>query len=282
MRPMTAPPPPADSLRIAGSPAAPSIVALWLAGAGLLWALYAFVFVGTTNSSVGQAVGDAFCNVLPLSLLAIGVRAVLKAEVMRRSTATQTLCHAALAIVFSFTWYATLVLLLALSGDLRGWGLRITGFHGPALTWQVFQGLLIYVAVAATCYAVRGGREAASVTIVEESQARPALTRYLIRQGEALTPVSVEEIVSISGAQDYAEVLTATGSRHLVRLSLAELEARLDPAQFVRVHRSALINLHRLVRTEPAGGGRLLAHMQGGETVPVSRTGVQMLRRFVV
>ena len=44
-----------------------------------------------------------------------------------------------------------------------------------ALTWQVFQGLLIYVAVAATCYAVRGGRDAASVTIVGEPQTAPAL-----------------------------------------------------------------------------------------------------------
>ena len=114
-------------------------------------------FVSTTNADLGQAVGDAFCNVLPLSLLAVVVRAVLKAEIMRRSTAVQALTHAGLAMGFSFTWYATLILLLAVSGDLRGGVFRIIGFTGPALTWQVFQGLLIYVATAATCYAVRGG-----------------------------------------------------------------------------------------------------------------------------
>ena len=278
---MNRPPAPADSLRLPAPGAAPSIVSLWLAGTGLLWALYAFVFVSTTNAGLGQAVGDAFCNVLPLSLLAVAVRAVLKAEVMRRSTAVQTLSHTGLAVGFSFTWYATLVLLLAVSGDLRGWEFRIIGFHGPALTWQVFQGLLIYVAVAATCYAVRGGREAATVTIVEERAAPPALTRYLIRQDDELTPVDADEIVSISGAQDYAEVVTTRG-RHLVRLSLSELEARLDPTRFVRVHRSTIINLHRLQRTEPAGGGRLVAHMTNGYAVAVSRSGVQELRRFVV
>ena len=278
---MTTPPAPADSLRLPSAGTAPSIVSLWLAGTGLLWALYAFVFVSTANGNFGGAVGDAFCNVLPLSLLAIAVRAVLKAEVMWRSTAVQTFSHAALAIGFSFTWYATLVVLLAVSGDLRGWGFRIIGFQGPALTWQVFQGLLIYVAVAATCYAVRGGREAASVTIVEERAKRPALTRYLIRQDDELTPVDVDDIISISGAQDYAEVVTARG-RHLVRLSLSELEARLDPTRFVRIHRSTIINLHRLERTEPAGGGRLLAYTDNGNAVAVSRSGVQELRRFVV
>ncbi len=260
---------------------APSIVTLWLAGTGLLWAVYTFVFISTTNGGLGQAAADAFCNVLPLSLLAIAVRAVLKAEVMRRSATVQTLWHLALSIGFSFTWYATLVLLLAVGGNLRGARFEITGFHGPALTWQVFQGLLIYVAIAATCYAVRGGREAATVTIVQERAVAPTLTRYLIRRDDELTPVDVDQIVSISGAQDYAEVVTTRG-RHLVRLSLAELEARLDPTRFVRVHRSTIINLHRLERTEPAGGGRLLAHMTDGSTVPISRSGVQELRRFVV
>jgi two-component system LytT family response regulator len=65
-------------------------------------------------------------------------------------------------------------------------------------------------------------------------------------------------------------------------MSLGELEARLDPTSFVRVHRSAIINLGRLERTEPAGGGRLLAHMSNGETIQVSRAGAQALRRFLI
>lgn len=261
--------------------AAPTIVSLWLAGTALLWAAYVFVFMGTTAHGVMQAGADALCNVLPISLLAIAVRATLRAEVMPRSTPVQAAWHAGLAVAFSFTWYATLVLLLAVEGSLAGQGFRIPAFHGPALTWQVFQGLLVYTAIAAVCYAVRGGREAATVTIVEEPPAQPRLTRYLIRRDEDLTPVDVREIIMVTGAQDYSEVVTAKG-RHLVRLSLTEFAARLDAADFVRVHRSAIINLHCLERTEPAGGGRLLAHMTNGETVAVSRSGVQALRKFVV
>jgi hypothetical protein len=259
----------------------PSIGSLWLAGTGLLWLIYVFVFLGTTHHPLWRAAIDALCNVLPLSALAVAVRAVLKAEVMRRATWAQALWHGGLATAFAFTWYATLVLLLALADDLRGQGFTIVGFGGPALTWQVFQGLLLYATIAAVCYAVRGGREAASVTIVEERPAAAPLTRYLIRSDDELTPVDVADIISITGAQDYSEVATMSG-QHLVRLSLAEFEARLDPARFVRVHRSAIINLHRLARTEPAGGGRLLAHMANGAVIAVSRSGVQALRKFVI
>ncbi len=96
-----------------------------------------------------------------------------------------------------------------------------------------------------------------------------------------MRPIDVSEIVMITGAQDYAEITTATG-RHLVRMSLAEFEQRLDRARFLRVHRSTIINFHRLARTEPAGNGRMLAHMTTGEIVPVSRSGTQLLRSLAV
>jgi DNA-binding LytR/AlgR family response regulator len=105
--------------------------------------------------------------------------------------------------------------------------------------------------------------------------------RYLIRNGDEITPVEVDDIVSIVGAKNDAEV-TTLGGRHLVRLSFTGLEARLDPASFVRVRRSAIIDLRRLAKAEPAGAGRLLAHMITGELVPVSRSGAQSLEQPIV
>ena len=151
-------------------------------------------------------------------------------------------------------------------------------FSGPAFTWQVFQGLILYALVAAVCYAMRGGRRAAPVTIVDK---QPLMDRYLIRDGDEMRPISTAEIVFIGGAQDYAEVRTLSGT-HLVRMSLGELEARLDPKRFIRVHRSTIINFDQLERAEPAGGGRMVAWMATGESVAVSRSGAQLLRSFVV
>jgi len=119
--------------------------------------------------------------------------------------------------------------------------------------------------------------EAAAVTIV----ASTPLRRYLTRIGDEIVPINVCEIVSITGAQDYAEVATLAG-RHLVRMSLSEFERRLDPSRFVRVHRSTIVNFDHFARAEPAGNGRMLAHMVTGDVVQVSRAGAQTLRALIV
>lgn len=80
-------------------------------------------------------------------------------------------------------------------------------------------------------------------------------------------------------AADYYAAIHAGGDRFLVRESLTSLEARLPDHQFLRVHRSALVNLARVQRFEPAsgGGGRLL--LRNGAAVPVSRRQRADLRR---
>ncbi len=245
----------------------------------MLWLLYVLVFVQTAGSSWIEAAASAFANVFPLALLAIAVRATLKSYIMSLAVPAQAVSHAALAIVVATTWYATVLVLLAFLKGIGGGGYAVSGFAGPAFTWQVFQGLVLYALIAALCYAVRGGREAATVSFVESAL---PLERYLTKHGDEFIPVEVAEIVTIAGAQDYSEVTTATGSRHLVRLSLGEFESRLDQTRFVRVHRSGIINLTKLDRLEPAGSGRLIAHMANGESVDVSRSGAQLLRRFIV
>ncbi|WP_176472961.1 LytTR family DNA-binding domain-containing protein [Sphingomonas lenta] len=44
------------------------------------------------------------------------------------------------------------------------------------------------------------------------------------------------------------------------------------------MHRSAIVNLDRVVRAEPAGGGRLLLHMEAGGVVQASRAGAKLVR----
>ncbi|WP_426663411.1 LytR/AlgR family response regulator transcription factor [Rhodanobacter aciditrophus] len=114
-----------------------------------------------------------------------------------------------------------------------------------------------------------------------EARADTALSRYFVRIGEELRPLDIDTVVSIGGADDYAEVRTLSG-RHLVRLTLAEFTRSLDPAKYVRVHRSWIVNTHRIARAEPAGGGRLLLHMETGHTISTSREGAKRLRNRVL
>lgn len=257
----------------------PSPRVLWLGGGLALWALYSFVFVNTVPSPPLSAARDAMANVLPLLLLSMMIHSLLRDQVMKLSVLRQTAAHIGLAVAFAAFWYAGVVIMLAFFSGLGSGTFTIRGFSGPAFTWQVFQGLVIYAAVAATCYAIRGGRAAANLTIVDDSV--PRLERYLKKTGDEMTPVLVRDIVLIEGAQDYAEVATMAG-RHLVRLSLGEFEARLDPARFLRVHRSVIINFDHLQRAEPAGNGRLTLHMTSGDSVTSSRAGSHLLRSFMV
>jgi two-component system, LytTR family, response regulator len=256
----------------------PGATLLWIAGTTLLLGLYAFVFTETAGEPISAALIDATANVLPLSLLAAAIHSLLRSHVMSLHVLAQIGSHALLAVIFATTWYAVVLVMLAFFSGIAGRGFAVSGFAGPAFTWQVFQGLILYAAIAATCYAIRGGRQAAELTIVTT----PPLERYLTRLGEEMVPINVRDIATIIGAQDYSEVTTVMGNRHLVRMSLGEFERRLDARRFLRVHRSIIVNFDHLHKTESAGGGRLLAHMETGDIVQTSRAGAQLLRQFVV
>lgn len=66
--------------------------------------------------------------------------------------------------------------------------------------------------------------------------------------------------------------------RFFTDLSLSDLEEQLGP-RFRRVHRQALVNLHRVVRLQENGSGGYVAHTDDGGQVPVSRRAAQELRR---
>lgn len=105
------------------------------------------------------------------------------------------------------------------------------------------------------------------------SPAAPAggyLTRLLLRSGERMSFVEVSEIGWIGAADYYAE-LHIGKQTHLLRETLAELEERLDPRQFVRVHRSALVNLQHIREIQPMFNGQYVLILRCGARVPVSR-----------
>jgi len=82
------------------------------------------------------------------------------------------------------------------------------------------------------------------------------LSRLTVRVAQRVQIVRVTEIDWIEAA-DYCAKLHVAGTAHVVRVSLGALERLLDPAAFVRVHRSAIINLDRIreIVSDPTGDG---------------------------
>jgi len=247
---------------------------------GLVFLSYLAVFRLTSDRSLGENVVSAIINMTPLLLLAAIVRSVLLKQVIGRSTARQLAAHVVLAPAFSLLWYW---LLMVLIGVRHGESLLQFSvepfFPKPAATWQLLQGITLYGLVATISYMRAQPPLPRFVvdTSVPQAAKEPSLSRYFIRQGEDIHPIDVSQIVSISGADDYAEVATL-GGKHLVRMNLAEFEAALEGASFIRVHRSRIVNVDRILRAEPAGGGRMLLHMENGEIVQASRAGTKLLR----
>jgi two-component system, LytTR family, response regulator len=113
--------------------------------------------------------------------------------------------------------------------------------------------------------------------------ARPAgtyATRIVVRDGPRVDVLPVDQVEYARGQADYVE-LVAGGRSYLKQQTLQALEASQDPAQFVRIHRSYLVNLAFLKRIEPWGSDSRQAVMADGEELPISRAGLARLNEIL-
>jgi two-component system LytT family response regulator len=102
------------------------------------------------------------------------------------------------------------------------------------------------------------------------------LERVVVRDRDRLFFVPVEEIVHLSAEGNYVRVHTAEKS-HLIRGTLAELEARLDPKRFARIHRSGIVNVAAVREVRAHFHGDYVVMLKTGETVRLSRRYQQRL-----
>jgi len=92
--------------------------------------------------------------------------------------------------------------------------------------------------------------------------------------GPHIVPVATIDFVQ---AQDDYVCFHAEGKEYLKDETLGDVEASLDPARFVRIHRSYLLNIDRLARVELDERENRIAILKNGKKLPVSRTGYQRL-----
>lgn len=115
-----------------------------------------------------------------------------------------------------------------------------------------------------------GGHVASAPTVTEGAAPRYDARLVIPERGRTVV-VPVDEVSWIE-ADDYYVTVHAAGRRHLWRESLAALEERLDPRRFVRVHRSAIVNVDRVREVEHGRDGRATVRLDTGVRVPVSRS----------
>jgi len=114
----------------------------------------------------------------------------------------------------------------------------------------------------------------------EELLSGRVLERLVARLGDRSTVIAVDDIDWIE-AQDYCAAVHVGGSTHVVRHSLAALEGRLDARRFVRIHRSAVVNVARIRELHHADGNELVVVLSTGARLPVSRRRRDALERML-
>lgn len=94
--------------------------------------------------------------------------------------------------------------------------------------------------------------------------------RLAIRTDGRVYFVRVADVDWIESSSNYVRLHTGKQS-HLLRESLANLEARLDPARFLRIHRTTILNVERLRELQPWFSGEFIAILTDGTRLKVSR-----------
>ena len=104
--------------------------------------------------------------------------------------------------------------------------------------------------------------------------------RVVIRDGAQIHVLPLEQVDFIEAQDDYLE-FAASGKRLRKQQTLTEIESQLDPGRFVRIHRSFILNIERLVRVEPFAKDSWLVILKDGARLPMSRTGYARLKDLI-
>ena len=96
------------------------------------------------------------------------------------------------------------------------------------------------------------------------------LSRFAVRHGDRVTVVDVATVDWIEASGDYLE-LHVGRARHLVRMTMTEVEERVHPERFLRIHRSTLVQLDRVAGLEPSVAGEDVVVLRDGTRLRVSR-----------
>ncbi len=102
------------------------------------------------------------------------------------------------------------------------------------------------------------------------SRDEPAGDRILLKSSGEIFFLKADEIDWIEAEGDYMKFHVA-GRAHLMRETMARLEARLDPKRFIRIHRSTIVNIDRLRKLSPSFAGEYAVILHDGTKLKLSR-----------
>lgn len=152
--------------------------------------------------------------------------------------------------------------------------------------YEFFKDIQTYALLVSAVHAVAwfGRRRRGEATLLAAPDEGPPVEpverpeHFLVRKLGKEFLVATADVEYAQASGNYVN-LRVRGHDYPLRITMAVLEARLDPGVFLRAHRSWLVNRDQLRSIEPLDGGEALLHMADGARVPCSRRQLPVLRQ---
>lgn len=276
------------------------LVAIFMAGLGIFVACYGQI------STTKLLVGGAFTGVGIVSMHYIGM-AAMRVDAMMMHDVRLVAASVVIAIIASTAalWLArNLRVAWHKIGAAVLMGGAISGMHFTAMAAVSFQPaefpkvydalaiapplLAIFIALATFIYLIFASLAALPETLDAareastpgngRSETQDFLKKLPVLHNKKITLLEPDRVIHVKADGHYTAIFTADGE-YLCNLSMSEVEGKLDPQMFVRVHRSHIVNIRYAKSFERLPDQAMIVVDDKGESrIPVSRDRVQMLR----
>lgn len=120
--------------------------------------------------------------------------------------------------------------------------------------------------------------KAVTTELASATAAGGYLRRIPVRKRDGIVIVPVDQIAAVVADGELLHLSTIGKQHHTITYRLKGLEARLDPARFVRLSRGSLANVDLIQKVSPMSGGTFVVTLTNGVQLPVSRIRARLLR----
>jgi two-component system LytT family response regulator len=96
------------------------------------------------------------------------------------------------------------------------------------------------------------------------------IEKIIVRSGDRVTLLRAEELDWVEAAGNYMRV-HRQGEAHLIRQTMNDMEGRLDPQRFLRIHRCTIVNMERIKSLQPIFHGDYAVHLHDGTQLTLTR-----------
>ena len=234
-------------------------------------------------------VWEATSSLVILSLVPFAVWATRRWPIRFDTWARNLKVHLALSVPFCLAHVGLMIVLRMLAYQtIKGWHYHFGDDWLLQLGYEYLKDIRTYFSfvVLITGWGLFVRRLQGEAALLAEPDDGPALEpvdrpeRFLVRKLGKEFLVAAREIEWLQASGNYVN-LRVRGRDYPLRATMAGIEERLDPARFVRVHRSYLVNLDYLVEIEPLDTGDARLTTRDGATLPCSRRfRAQLRERF--